>query len=596
VAVDRAGRVYVCDRPNSRVAVYDSNAVFLGAISVPFPELVEVNEATGEIYVMTRVMAGVTSGLVHLKKYSGFGPSDTLVWSVNNALPSHELYFDGALDRASMAVDFNAPEPVIWIGYLDVKGYRDTGTGAVLHADFYNDHRNPAIAEQNLTYERLAVDPRTETVYFTNSDNLIYKIMDWGSPRIVRCSTNTNQAITGGDVSFGQDGCLYIRTGGFTGPVRRFDTGYRHASAPLPGRQSDTVTADILLERYGAGLGEKGFDVRIRDSGVTTAYFSMFGTNEGDGPTINGKVMPYSFKIDNGDTAVINYYVPINTIGGVQYGPDGSLYVGLMLRQNNHLYPFTMDEGYRWHTGSVVKFNPDSGGLNIDFTDRWNPDTRTVSNGMKVYPYGVGIFSGAGVCPCRSPRFEVDPYGRLFIPSGMTSDVTVCDNEGNLIQRVGAYGNTDGSAANPSIALALPAGVVTSEDYIYISDVINGRIVRVRKTFVLDNIPGLTEDPAAADRSPVKTGTASLYAFPEPFNPVSHLTVTLPGQARIVLQVFDLSGRLVRTLASSTFSAGGHPFQWNGLDAAGRRMASGLYVYRLTAGKRVLTLKTVLGK
>jgi flagellar hook assembly protein FlgD len=63
-----------------------------------------------------------------------------------------------------------------------------------------------------------------------------------------------------------------------------------------------------------------------------------------------------------------------------------------------------------------------------------------------------------------------------------------------------------------------------------------------------------------------------------------------------VLQVFDLSGRLVRTLASSTFSAGGHPFQWNGLDSEGRRMVSGLYVYRLQAGKRVLTLKTVLGK
>jgi flagellar hook assembly protein FlgD len=50
--------------------------------------------------------------------------------------------------------------------------------------------------------------------------------------------------------------------------------------------------------------------------------------------------------------------------------------------------------------------------------------------------------------------------------------------------------------------------------------------------------------------------------------------------------VFDITGREVRSLASGSFDAGAHEIQWDGTDATGAKVASGLYYYRLTSGER----------
>ena len=48
-----------------------------------------------------------------------------------------------------------------------------------------------------------------------------------------------------------------------------------------------------------------------------------------------------------------------------------------------------------------------------------------------------------GACACVKPRFDVDPYGRLYIPNGITFTVSVRDNAGNDIASFGQYGNFD---------------------------------------------------------------------------------------------------------------------------------------------------------
>jgi flagellar hook assembly protein FlgD len=50
----------------------------------------------------------------------------------------------------------------------------------------------------------------------------------------------------------------------------------------------------------------------------------------------------------------------------------------------------------------------------------------------------------------------------------------------------------------------------------------------------------------------------------------------------------------VRTLTSGNFGPGPHDVRWNGRDNAGNPVSSGVYLYRLTAGKRSLTKKMVL--
>jgi subtilisin family serine protease len=72
------------------------------------------------------------------------------------------------------------------------------------------------------------------------------------------------------------------------------------------------------------------------------------------------------------------------------------------------------------------------------------------------------------------------------------------------------------------------------------------------------------------------------------------LTYDLPTAVQVVLQVFDLSGRLVRTLVRDEQSAGLHQASWNGRDAADRPAPSGIYMSRLQAGQQEVSTKLIL--
>lgn len=98
---------------------------------------------------------------------------------------------------------------------------------------------------------------------------------------------------------------------------------------------------------------------------------------------------------------------------------------------------------------------------------------------------------------------------------------------------------------------------------------------------------GALETPSTiAVRSPAGT-VPSIFAlgpnYPNPFNPVTTLTYDLPAPAYVELQVHDLSGRHIRTLAQGRQSAGRHRATWRGLDNAGRQVPTGVYLYRVTA-------------
>ena len=72
-----------------------------------------------------------------------------------------------------------------------------------------------------------------------------------------------------------------------------------------------------------------------------------------------------------------------------------------------------------------------------------------------------------------------------------------------------------------------------------------------------------------------------LQNYPNPFNPSTQIRFDLASPADVTLQVFDALGRAVATLAQGPFPAGTHSLEWNGTNAAGRAVPSGIYVYRL---------------
>jgi hypothetical protein len=77
--------------------------------------------------------------------------------------------------------------------------------------------------------------------------------------------------------------------------------------------------------------------------------------------------------------------------------------------------------------------------------------------------------------------------------------------------------------------------------------------------------------------------------FPNPFNPSTMISFTLPAEQFVVLRVFDLIGREVTTLVSKSMPAGTHRVNW---DAAG--LSSGIYFYQISAGSFIETKKVVL--
>jgi hypothetical protein len=76
----------------------------------------------------------------------------------------------------------------------------------------------------------------------------------------------------------------------------------------------------------------------------------------------------------------------------------------------------------------------------------------------------------------------------------------------------------------------------------------------------------------------------SLYQnYPNPFNPMTTIRYSVPRPGAVTLTVYDIHGRKVRSLLSGEQKAGGYSTLWDGRDDGGRRVASGVYFYRLAA-------------
>ena len=85
-------------------------------------------------------------------------------------------------------------------------------------------------------------------------------------------------------------------------------------------------------------------------------------------------------------------------------------------------------------------------------------------------------------------------------------------------------------------------------------------------------------------------------AHPNPFNPTTVLRFGLTAAGPVRLQVFDARGRRVRTLVHETLPAGFQQASWDGLDDAGRRLPSGVYVAQLQAAGQRFAQRLVLLK
>ncbi len=157
-------------------------------------------------------------------------------------------------------------------------------------------------------------------------------------------------------------------------------------------------------------------------------------------------------------------------------------------------------------------------------------------------------------------RQQADPG--FSLSGGHVADVVV-DDAGRL--HVGGWFTHVGDRTSTNYAIYSPSGPVVRVD---------------------DPIDG--ESPAAP-------ATARLRAVPNPFNPSTEIHFELERVSGATLDLFDASGRRIRSFDLGNRRPGQGSVTWDGTDASGRGVASGTYFARLrTSGRTVGTVRSVL--
>ena len=101
----------------------------------------------------------------------------------------------------------------------------------------------------------------------------------------------------------------------------------------------------------------------------------------------------------------------------------------------------------------------------------------------------------------------------------------------------------------------------------------------------------LTQVGIAEDESNLPTEYALKQNYPNPFNPTTSIKYSIPNRSKVIIKVYDVLGKEIKTLLNEEKSAGSYEINWNAAD-----FPSGVYFYQLIAGDFISTKKMVLLK
>jgi hypothetical protein len=197
-------------------------------------------------------------------------------------------------------------------------------------------------------------------------------------------------------------------------------------------------------------------------------------------------------------------------------------------------------------------------------------------------------FSGQVRAAVRRHAVEA-PNGGETLHVGATTEVRWSVPEGWAPERADlSFSPDDGGSWVP-----IASGVVTSSYFWQIrNQATNLGRIRVELFDGLGSLGADTSEEAFTILSTAPTEAAPLpraYALeqnsPNPFNPTTTIGYALPEAAAVRLAVYDPEGRLVRVLTDRRMPAGRYSVAWDGRDVKGQRVASGVYFYRLVAGR-----------
>jgi hypothetical protein len=532
-AFDKDGNLLVCDTGGNRVVVLDPEGNQVGELKVKSPRHLACHRKTGALYVMGVAKTGYNQAYKSLARFDGWKNGGKEVW---------RLDFRKAGYGAVFSLDDSSSTPVLWAGVS-----RSAGASGAWQIDkpaqiFRLEDRGDKCVEtpHGITAEkthasvvtRMAVHPENDLVVSRAEFSAAAGYDGLSGKRIKLPFKDAT------DMGVGLDGNWYINvTRSFVGPILKFDKDLK--PLPLLGRSGNgkgpANTAGFAYGRWGAGFGTAGITAdptgRVYSLQMINIHVYVPTAVVVFGP--DGKAENHKYLKDNPAMTKKHKYFssvlfsgthPDGCIaGGIGLDWKGNIYVGLRGRPPGYKPPagFEKDPAYEAVVGSVVKVKPEGGrvyllggkgsrppkaqkqppadinGLRLHHQGTFPcAGGMFVQNATKIYP-GLGSMSRSfgSACYCRQPMFQVDGWGRIYIPNAITFSVQVVDNEGNQILKFGHYGNADSRGSGekspiktPEIPLGWPLAVGASYKAVYVADTLNRRIVRLKKTYQAEQI------------------------------------------------------------------------------------------------------------
>ncbi len=467
IDTDARGNVLVCDLVNHEVVEVSPEGRRLSATKVPWPDKVLVSRKNGSLYVISRKVSRGALPPATLAKITGRGEA---------AKVAAELALKGTVGGA-FTIDESGERPILWLAGKEAESQGETlvrvedrGDALVVAADRLLNRDPSAISFVGY----MDVDREAELVYVTANGSAVWRFKgETGEGGLL--------PIKAVDLAVGPGGHVYTwGQGGYDGPIVR----YTRDLQPAPLAATEKPAYGRLYGRAGRGSSVCGMDVDARGR-----VYATWGTNDCHVRVYDEKGELVDFPRREKGREGQAGEVPAAITGVSGYGGSlrvdgaGNIYLLQGGLPKGFAAPpgFEKDEGFRQAVGTIYKFPPSGGEI-----ENRNGTVTGVKGAVATYP-GCGPVSrwnAVGSCVCTKPRFDVDDFGRLYIPNAVTFTVSVRDNADNEIVRFGAYGNFD--AQGPEIALGWPVTAGASDRFIYVGDALNHRVVRADKRFALE--------------------------------------------------------------------------------------------------------------
>ncbi|MGA7159692.1 MAG: T9SS type A sorting domain-containing protein [Bacteroidota bacterium] len=217
----------------------------------------------------------------------------------------------------------------------------------------------------------------------------------------------------------------------------------------------------------------------------------------------------------------------------------------------------------------------------------------TVSYLSTVLPPIVAAGSSEQGFSITTRNSSITGYYKFTPAGGDSLYITVVMYKGGTGIGAGfiAIGGTVSSYTQFTVPIAYATGDTPDKVTILFNLKPGSSAYHVGTSFLIDDITLGAVTDVSANQSPVPTVFNLSQNFPDPFNPSTQIDFSLPQQSNVQLKVYTTLGQLVTTLVNGNLSAGSHSATFNA-----QNLASGLYIYRLTAGnftseKKMLLLK-----